>query len=77
MPVLRQLNTMHPSGSVRHFRPVKPYRELQENRRKDELVNLGVCEPVIRPGYHIRHADVLALVLAVLSETFPCDHDRY
>ena len=38
------------------------------------IVNSGVGKPVARIREHIRHADILPLVFAVLPETFACNH---
>jgi hypothetical protein len=38
------------------------------------LVNLCVCKPVAWVREHIRHADVLSLVFAVLAETLAGNH---
>jgi hypothetical protein len=38
------------------------------------LVNLGVCKPVAWVREHIRHADVLSLVFAVLAEALAGNH---
>lgn len=39
-------------------------------------VYLGVCELFARSSKDIGHPQILALVLAVLSQALPCNHDR-
>jgi hypothetical protein len=38
------------------------------------LVNLGICKPVAWVREHIRHADVLSLVFAVLAQALAGNH---
>lgn len=40
-------------------------------------VYLGVCKLLSSPSEDIGHSQILSLVLAVLSQAFPCHHDRH
>lgn len=47
------------------------------NLHTKALVYLGVCELVARPSKDVGHPQILPLVFAMLSQTFPRNHDRY
>lgn len=40
-------------------------------------VYLGVCELLSSSSENIGHPQILSLILAVLSQAFPCHHDRH
>lgn len=78
MPSLLNSASFAESGhTARSGLTLHEYRNRLTNLHTSASVDLGVCKLIAGTSENVRHPEVLSLVFAVLSQTFPGNHDRY